>query len=70
MKKFKVEFDNGKKKTVEGIGAKNSVLFFWATAPKLQEALEVMNAWGFEYKTHAIWDKEEVWYGVLVPGST
>lgn len=37
---------------------KNSVLYLWATAPKLKEALKVMESWGFEYKTHAIWDKE------------
>ena len=35
----------------------NAVLYLWATSPKLIEALEVMNAWGFTYKTHAIWDK-------------
>ena len=33
------------------------VLFLWATAPKLPEALEVMKAWGFDYKTNIIWDK-------------
>ena len=38
------------------------VLYLWATAPKLQEALEVMRAWGFTYKTHAVWDKE--WIGM------
>ncbi|MGR3292531.1 MAG: MT-A70 family methyltransferase [Candidatus Scalindua sp.] len=37
--------------------ADNSVLYLWATAPKLLEALEVMKAWGFTYKTQAIWDK-------------
>jgi|SRR3990172_2029204 len=36
----------------------NSALFLWATAPKLKEALEVMEAWGFTYRTNAIWDKE------------
>lgn len=41
---------------------KDSVLFLWATAPKLLEAIEVMKAWGFEYKTCAIWDKE--WIGM------
>jgi len=35
----------------------NSVLLLWATAPKLREALEVMEVWGFEYKTNAVWDK-------------
>lgn len=28
-----------------------SVLLLWATFPQLQEALEVMKAWGFKYKT-------------------
>ena len=28
-----------------------SVLFLWATFPQIQEALEVMRSWGFEYKT-------------------
>ena len=39
----------------------NCVLYLWATAPKLLEALEVMKSWGFRYKTHAIWDKQ--WIG-------
>ena len=42
--------------------AEQAVLFLWATAPKLREALEVMAAWGFEYKTNAVWDKE--WIGM------
>ena len=40
----------------------NSVLYLWATAPKLLEALQVMKAWGFTYKTQAIWNKE--WIGM------
>ena len=36
--------------------AKNSILYLWATAPKLPEALEVMKAWGFTYRTCSIWD--------------
>ncbi len=42
--------------------ADNAVLFLWATAPKLKEALEVMESWGFKYKTCAVWDKE--WIGM------
>lgn len=42
--------------------ADNAVLYLWATAPKLIEALNVMKSWGFEYKTHAIWDKD--WIGM------
>lgn len=29
----------------------NSILFLWATFPKIQEALDTIKAWGFEYKT-------------------
>ena len=42
---------------------KDSVLLLWATAPKLEEAIEVMNAWGFSYKTCAVWDKEVIGMG-------
>jgi N6-adenosine-specific RNA methylase IME4 len=43
--------------------ALNAVLFLWATAPLLPEALEVMDAWGFRYKTNAVWDKEKIGMG-------
>lgn len=36
----------------------NSVLFLWAVSPQIPEALEVMKAWGFKYKTVAFcWSK-------------
>jgi N6-adenosine-specific RNA methylase IME4 len=34
------------------------VLFLWATAPMIEAALAVMRAWGFSYKSQAVWDKE------------
>lgn len=46
----------------------NAVLFLWATAPKLPEALEVMNAWGFKYKTNAVWDKKIIGMGYWFRG--
>lgn len=46
----------------------NSVLFLWATAPKLPEAFEVMEAWGFSYKTCAVWDKEKIGMGYWFRG--
>ena len=46
----------------------NCVLFMWATAPKLVEAIEVMNGWGFEYKTCAVWDKEKIGMGYWFRG--
>jgi len=48
---------------IKEVFPENAVLFFWATAPKLQEALQVLKAWGFEYKTHYIWDKEKIGMG-------
>lgn len=39
------------------------VLFLWATAPKLKEALEVMDSWGYTYKTHMIWKKDKIGMG-------
>jgi N6-adenosine-specific RNA methylase IME4 len=45
----------------EQIGApakRDSVLFLWATNPMLPDALKVMDAWGFTYVHHWIWDKE------------
>lgn len=38
---------------VYNIADKDCVLFLWATYPKLEEALEVIKAWGFTYKTIA-----------------
>lgn len=37
---------------------KNSLLYLWVTAPKVEEAIEVMNSWGFKYKTCMVWDKQ------------
>jgi N6-adenosine-specific RNA methylase IME4 len=37
--------------------SKNSMLFLWATSPLLPDALEVMGAWGYKYKTSAVWHK-------------
>ena len=36
---------------VADLADKNCILFLWATFPKIQEALNCMKAWGFEYKT-------------------
>lgn len=43
---------------VKKIAADDSLLFLWTTFPKLYEAFDVINAWGFEYKTVAfVWIK-------------
>lgn len=33
------------------LAANDCILFLWATFPNLQEALDVIKAWGFKYKT-------------------
>jgi N6-adenosine-specific RNA methylase IME4 len=43
--------------------ADDCVLFIWATSPKLREALELIKAWGFEYKTCMIWVKDKIGMG-------
>jgi N6-adenosine-specific RNA methylase IME4 len=43
--------------------AANSVLFLWATNPKLAEALDVMAAWGFSYRTNMAWVKDKIGMG-------
>ncbi len=43
---------------VKDIAADDSLLFLWTTFPKLYESFDVINAWGFEYKTVAfVWIK-------------
>lgn len=36
---------------IKELAADDCVLFMWTTYPKLQEALDVIKAWGFTYKT-------------------
>jgi N6-adenosine-specific RNA methylase IME4 len=44
---------------VAPLAAEDCVLVLWATWPKLPEALEVIKAWGFTYKTCAfVWVKQ------------
>ena len=41
------------------LAAKDCALFLWSTCPCLCEALEVLTAWGFSYKTVAfVWVKQ------------
>jgi N6-adenosine-specific RNA methylase IME4 len=48
---------------VPGIAAKDCILFLWSTVPLLAESLEVVAAWGFIYKSCAMWDKERIGMG-------
>jgi N6-adenosine-specific RNA methylase IME4 len=46
----------------------NSVLYLWATAPKLLEGLKVMDYWGFTYKSQAVWNKKKQGMGYWFRG--
>jgi N6-adenosine-specific RNA methylase IME4 len=43
---------------IKDLAAENSALFLWATGPLLRDAQEVIDAWGFAYRTVAFtWEK-------------
>lgn len=45
-------------RTVHELAEKDAVLFLWATWPLLPDALEVISAWGFKFKTNGfVWVK-------------
>ena len=48
---------------VGSIAAPDCVLFLWATVPMLPQALEVMCAWGFAYKSSFVWVKDRTGTG-------
>lgn len=52
-------------KDIELSIADDSVLFLWVTNPFLRDAFSVIDAWGFEYKTHMVWVKTNL----VKPGS-
>lgn len=54
-----MRLENIKALPVADLAAEDCVLFLWATFPMLKEALEVIDVWGFTYKTVAFtWVKE------------
>ncbi len=53
---------------VPGLVLNNAVLFLWATNPLLADALEVIKAWGFEYKTNLAWVKNNFTRGFYAAG--
>ena len=49
---------------IDYVASKKSVMLMWATAPLLPEALDLMKAWGFIYKTVAF-----TWMKITEDGS-
>ena len=48
---------------IQTIAADDCALFLWATVPMLPDALRVMEAWSFTYKSHFIWNKDKIGTG-------
>lgn len=42
---------------VAPLAAPDAVLFLWVTSPLLKDCFQIIEAWGFEYKTSFVWDK-------------
>ena len=42
---------------VTNISRKDCVLCLWCPSPKLSEGIQVIQSWGFEYRTAAVWMK-------------
>jgi len=43
---------------IDSLARENSVIFMWATCPKLQSALTLLTGWGYRYCTVAfVWEK-------------
>jgi N6-adenosine-specific RNA methylase IME4 len=51
------------KEPVADLATKNCHLHLWATSPLLPEALAVMEAWGFQYKSSFVWVKRQIGMG-------
>jgi len=48
---------------IRDITEDNSVLFLWVTSPILEDSFKVIRAWGFQYRSSFIWDKQDHNYG-------
>ena len=54
-----MSIDQIKALPVETLAADDCALFMWITFPCMKEAFEVLDAWGFQYKTVAfVWVKQ------------
>lgn len=42
---------------VKAMAEDDAVLFLWVTSPMLEEAFQVVHAWGFSYKASMVWHK-------------
>lgn len=48
---------------VSKLATLDAILFLWATSPKLAEAMQVIDSWGFVYRTCMVWVKDKIGMG-------
>lgn len=48
---------------IHDVTTEDAVLFLWCSSSLLAEGLQVMSAWGFTFKTSAVWDKNVMGQG-------
>ena len=51
---------------VRRLAGDNAFLFLWTTSTFLPDALDVMRAWGFKYKSNIVWVKDSIGLGFYV----
>lgn len=56
--------------SIRQITEENAHLYLWVTNNKLLDGLEVVKAWGFEYKTMITWAKDRFGLGQYYRGQT
>lgn len=50
---------------ISKIAHKDAALFLWCTSANIALAMQVMDAWGFTYKAHAVWVKDRSGTGLV-----
>ncbi len=55
---------------VERLALADCELWLWTTGPFIHEALHVVDAWGFQYRTKRVWAKSKPGTGFWVRGQT
>lgn len=53
---------------VRDIASADSILFLWVTSPLLPEGIELLRAWGYQYKAALYWDKDRYGMGFWYRG--
>lgn len=55
---------------IERLAAEDCELWMWTTGPFIHDALHIVDAWGFTYRTKRVWAKSRMGTGFWVRGQT